>query len=74
MDDQRADPDGQSGLKLLPDDTPRRALPLTVLLLFAFIVLYWCQPNFWTLKGVVGMCFVVALLIWDRFRVKPKMF
>ena len=71
MDDRTIDREGRSDLKLLPDNTPRRALPLSALLLLGFVVLYWYQPNFWNLKGIVGMCFVVALLIWDRFRVKP---
>jgi hypothetical protein len=74
MDELGLHQEGRNGLNLLPDNTPRRALPLSVLLLLCFLVLYSYQPNFWNLKGIVGMCFVVALLIWDRFRVKPTSF
>ena len=71
MDDQRTDREG-GRIKWLPDNTPRRALPLTTLLLIGFIVWYWYHPNFWNLKGVVSLCLAVAVLIWDRFRVKAK--
>jgi hypothetical protein len=73
MDDQRA---GQErGWQLItPGNRAPHVLPFCILLLFCFIVAYWLKPNFWMLKGVIGMCLVVAVLIWDKFRVQPKDF
>ena len=75
MDDQRTNREG-SDLWCLVTPANRRphVLPFCIFLLLCTIV--WCalQLNFWNIKAFVTMCVVVAILILDKLRVKPKDF
>jgi hypothetical protein len=75
MDDQSTDRDpGDRWCLVTPANRRPHVLPFCIFLLLCSIV--WCalQPNFWNVKGFVGMCLVVAILILDKLRVKPKDF
>jgi uncharacterized membrane protein len=70
MDDQRTN---RKGWQLVTDANRKpHVLPFCIFLLLCFVIAYWARPNFWNLKAVIGTCFVIAVLIWDKLRVKPK--
>jgi hypothetical protein len=74
MDDQRTDREGGQWQLLTPANRRSHVLPFCILLWVCCIVMLWAQPNFWTLKGIIAISLVVAVLIWDKFRIQPKDF
>ena len=71
MDDQTGE---QESGWLTPANRRPHVLPFCIFLLVCFVLYYWLKPNIWNLRGLVIMCFVVALLISDKYRVRPSDF
>jgi Flp pilus assembly protein TadB len=74
MDDKRADRESGSRWALTLGNRRPHVLPFCVALLVYAIFLCGWRPDFWSYRFLVGMCLVIAILVWDKLRVKPKDF
>jgi hypothetical protein len=47
-------------------------LPFCIVLLLGMSLLYCIRPSLGTLRGVLAVAVVTAILVWDKSYIQPK--